>query len=232
MNVYAREYNMLVDQFTPLVENFVKNHRGFVAGGAVTSIFSGMRINDFDVFFPSGKDLSLAMIAAGASEDAEKIIETDSALSVVDHGKRVQLIKVVCGTPQQVISGFDFTICQAAYYPQEGFIFGPEFLLHLAQRRLVFNTSSEYPLCSLYRLQKFIRRGFHFSGIEAIKLGLRIHALKIDNEEDLKKQLMGIDALFLKELTDSLAGNAEKKYDFHQFMAMLESWLDALAEGE
>lgn len=222
---YAREIEILKGQFPPTVFRLVSSSKAFVAGGAIASVFSSSRINDFDLFFKTKTDLDYTLLTISRDE---KTIETDSALSVIDEGHRVQLIKVITGTPEEVIKSFDFTICQAAYDFESGFIFGPEFFLHLAQRRLVFNISAEYPICSLYRLQKFIKRGFQFSGIDAIKLGLRIQALRLATVEDLRRQLMGIDTLFLKDLTDSLVGEAEKRYDFNEFMATLEIWLDRL----
>lgn len=204
----------------------------FIAGGAVTSAFSSTRINDFDLFFQNKTSLDAA-IAEVPMDD--KTVVTDSALSVILDGHRVQFIKVVTGTPEEVIDTFDFTVCQAAYSWRQGFMFGREFMKHLAQRRLVFNIAAKYPICSLYRARKFIRRGFHFSGIEAIKLGLRIQALEIETYKQLREQLMGIDTLFLKDLTDSLKGQDEKKYDMNEFFETLEAWLyklDAMTGNE
>lgn len=219
---YSRESAFLRDQMGEEVLKLLTTTGAFVAGGAVTSVFSSQRINDFDIFFPDETALNtgLELVSLG-----EKGIETDSARSVILNGHRVQLIKCVLGDPSKIITGFDFTICQGSFSLNSGFAFGDEFFLHLAQRKLVFNIAAEYPICSLYRARKFIQRGFHFSGIEAIKLGLRIHALTINTYADLRKQLMGIDTLFLKDLTDSLQGDAEKSYDFNQFMETLNDWL-------
>ena len=43
---------------------------------------------------------------------------------------------------------------------------------------------------------------------------------------DLRKQLMGIDTLFLKELTDALLKPEynEKEYDFNAFMDLISSY--------
>lgn len=222
---YTREAAYLRDQMGDEVMNLLKTFGGIVAGGAVTSVFSAARINDFDIFFPNEKQLNKA-IASLALDD--KAINTDSALSIVLGGHRVQLVKVLTRTPSEVISSFDFTICQAAFDPDDGFIFGADFFQHLAQRRLVFNVKAEYPICSLYRARKFMKRGFSLSGIEAIKLGLRIHSLKIETYRDLRAQLMGIDTLFLRDLTDSLKGEDERAYDLNDFLATLDAWLEKL----
>jgi len=220
---YQREAAFLKDQLGSYGVSLMRN--ACVAGGAVTSVFSSSSINDFDLFFTSQKHLDNALKSAPRND---KTVETDSALSIVSEGRRLQLVKVVLGTPSEIINKFDFTICEGAFHLEEGFCFGTNFLEHLAQRRLVFNLTAEYPICSLYRAVKFIKRGFHLSGIDAIKLGLRIQSLKIDTYAELRKQLMGIDTLFLKDLVDALKGQETKKYDLNEFLSLLESWLEKL----
>jgi hypothetical protein len=222
---YAREAAFLGDQMGSDVLALMSRFGGVVAGGAVTSVFSSARVNDFDLFFPTEKHLQDAI---GSLALDDKAINTDSALSVVLGGHRIQLVKVLTRTAPEIIQSFDFTICQGAFDLDDGFIFGADFFQHLAQRRLVFNIKAEYPICSLYRARKFLKRGFTLSGIEAIKLGLRIHSLKIETYRDLRAQLMGIDTLFLRDLTDSLKGQDEKAYDLNDFLATLDAWLEKL----
>jgi hypothetical protein len=230
---YSREAAFLRDQMGPEVIALLSSSGGFVAGGAVTSAFSSARVNDFDLFFPTTQQLHDAISRLTLDD---KSIDTDAALSVILGGHRVQLVKVLTRTPAEVISSFDFTVCQAAFDLDDGFIFGEDFFRHLAQRRLVFNINAQYPICSLYRARKFIKRGFSLSGIEAIKLGLCIHSLEINTYADLRKQLMGIDTLFLKDLTDSLKGQDEKQYNLNEFLDTLNMWLEKLdaitGEGE
>lgn len=222
---YSRESAILRDQAGETVLGLIEKHGAFIAGGAVTSIFSSEKINDFDIFFQSQESLDRA-IGELANEDKE-LLTTESAVSLFVDGHRVQLVKAITGTPWQVLEKFDFTICQAAWDGKQ-FYFAPDFMQHLSQRRIVYNINSEYPICSLYRARKFIKRGFHFSGIDAIKLGLRIQSLQINDCGELRRQLMGIDTLFLKELTDSLKGKEQKKYEFNDFLATLEPYLEKL----
>lgn len=222
---YSREAAFLRDQAGTAILNLMEHYSAFIAGGALTSVFSSAHINDFDVFFPDALSFNNAL-AATPTDD--KTIYSDAAVSVIIGGKRIQLIKAITGDPLTVIKSFDFTVCQAAWSLSSGFVFCTDFFQHLAQRRLVFNISAEYPICSLYRARKFIKRGFHFSGIEAIKIGLTIQNLDLNNYGDLRKQLMGIDTMFLKDLTDSLAGQETKEYNLNEFLSLLDQWIDKL----
>ena len=230
---YTREAAILQDQIPGQLLPILQGD-AFIAGGAVTSIFSSAKVNDLDVYFytPAALTKGIQQITPVIQHLSDKTIHTDNALSFVLDDRRVQFVKIVTGTPPEVLAQFDFTICQGAFIAVEHglgqFVFGKDFLQHLAQRRLVFNTTTKFPICSLFRLRKFLKRGFSFSGIEAIKLGLAIQNLDIDNYEDLRAQLMGIDTLFLKELTDSLKGDAQRVYNMNEFLSTLEGWLDRL----
>jgi hypothetical protein len=236
--MFLRESHYLRDQAGNTILALMKEYGVFIAGGAVTSTFCSSRINDFDLFFPDETILQRALTSGfvQAAKKDDKTVETDSALSLMVNNHRLQLIKVVTGTPEAILDGFDFTICQGAFHLERGFIFGDDFFQHLAQRRLVFNINAGFPICSLYRSRKFIKRGFSLSGIEAIKLGLCIQSLKLETYKDLRRQLMGIDTLFLKDLTDSLKGEEERKFDLNEFLSTLDKWLVKLdtitGEGE
>lgn len=226
---HDREAAILNHRLGEKLRTVLQEFGGYVAGGAVTSIFRSRPIQDFDLFFRDADSLKPALgRLRELADDGSKIIETDAAISVTIDAKRVQGVRATSGDPQHVIQSFDFTICQAAFVPDYTFIFGPRFMQHLAQRRLVFNLKAEYPICSLFRARKFIKRGFDFPGIEAIKLGLSIQKLQISTYSDLKKQLMGIDTLFLAELTRRLEEEGAKQYDLAEFLDMLYPYIQEL----
>src|ERR1700687_4866948 len=148
---YPRESALLADLIPAQLTPILRSGNAFIAGGAVTSVFSSAKVNDLDVYFYSQADLSKAIATIKPALDVltGKTIDTDNALSFVLNDRRIQFVKVVTGTPSEVLAEFDFTVCQGAYLPTEHktspFIFGKDFFLHLAQRRLVFNTTTKFP---------------------------------------------------------------------------------------
>ena len=219
--MYDLEHRILLGQ----LHASIRRLQGvYVAGGALTSIFTSRPINDFDLYFTSDALMQKALTAV-KKDAGEGTIETDCAYSFKLDGKRYQIIKIYTGTPKDVIAKFDFTVCQAAWSEQDKFTFGDGFFHHLAQRRLVVNVGTEFPISTLFRVRKYLRRGFTLSGIESIKLGLAIQKLEIKTTKELRRQIMGIDTLFLRELTDALKSDEEKGYEFNEFMALLDEWL-------
>ena len=74
---------------------------------------------------------------------------------------------------------------------------------------------------------KYTKKGYKLPAVEAIKLALRIHNVKMDTHEDFKKQLMGIDTVFLSALVDNLGEiTPDAKYDFGEAIEMILAFVD------
>lgn len=218
----------------------VTSSKWFIAGGACTSVFTLNPINDLDIFFNVNDEEEFDEVFGylvyhfqkNFGVSIEDAFETDAALSYNIDGNRVQLIKKFRGTPEEIISNFDYSVVQCAFLPHiEEFVMSSNFLYDNASRTLRYNTDIEgvsYPIASLMRAEKYIKRGYKFTGVEALKLGLTINNLKINTYKDLKEQIEGIDTYYFKGLTDKLLNEGEKSYDLNEFMEMAEKILSEL----
>lgn len=185
---------------------FMDDNGIYIAGGAITSIFSGTKINDHDIYFLEDSGIEKA-IAYFIGKGYRQTMKTDNAITYkrkTNNGNRVvQLITnpSFIGMPRNVFKHFDFVHCMGAYL--NGKIHMHDMFLEcIAERRMVFNPGTAYPIASLIRSKKYMNRGYSISGLEIIKMALTIHALEIKNVGDLKKQLMGIDVQLLLPLWD------------------------------
>jgi hypothetical protein len=211
-------------------------HLFYLAGGAVTSVFSGRKINDLDLFFRTEEDLkALQKIIEG--EGKERIYAefvTKNAVSYRIKKELVQLVRCTFAQPRDMLGTFDFTICMASYNPrhhaENDFIFDPLFMPDLAARVLRYNPGP-YPIASLWRMKKFLLRGFNLPAVESIKLALAINNLNLDTYEALKNQLEGIDTSFLKDVTDQLMNKGAETYDFHRAIDFMNEILSRIEEG-
>jgi hypothetical protein len=230
-----REAEILRKLMGPRFESAISSFNGFIAGGAVRSVFSSDHVADLDVFFDTRTDFDNCIAALDDGEHSPTFTFTDSAATHISNGTdaadiprmRYQLICAEFGTPKQIIQKFDFTMCMGAFDVATGeFILDELFLKHVAQKRLCYNSNGVYPICSLWRAAKFIKRGWRLPGIEAIKLALAINNLGMKDYKDLRTQLMGIDTIFLAELTDSLKHKAEARYDFGEAIEFIAGFMD------
>lgn len=224
--MYNREKLFLLKDIPKGIIDLLEESNAVIAGGAITSVFSRNRISDYDIFFRSSEDRK-KITNKLISRDYEVVFETPVALTFRIHGLLFQVIFKVTGEPEQIINGFDFTVCAGAYdFKSDKFILHDDFLRDLAQRKLYY-IGSAYPIASMVRVRKFLNKGFDIPGTEIIKLSLDIHNLKIETMQDLKDQLYGIDAVILSEFLEKIEGNSQFDYDI--FMEMLNGYLEEIA---
>ncbi|MBA7551983.1 hypothetical protein ES705_44534 [subsurface metagenome] len=202
----------------------------FVAGGALTSVFLNTTVTDLDIFFHNQKAFDKFKRSQGRDEpifrnNKNLVCQTDSADSYNINGIRVQLIKKLYGLPYYVIDHFDFTICMAAYVPVDNkIVLEKDFLYHLSGKELHYRIG-EYPLASLWRAKKYLKKGFNFPAVEIIKLALTINNLNIKDYKGLKEQLEGIDTLFLMDLTNALLKKGDEEFELGKAIGFIEDIL-------
>ena len=225
------------------INKILNDFNAIIAGGAVRATFAREFVSDYDIFLRTFDDFTGFNMRLRA-DGHQSVFETDNTISYVIKDKKFQVIKGFMFADydpnnnalfaKTIIDNFDFTVCMAAYdYFTGDFYMNSLFLEHLAARSMVYNIQGKYPLASLFRLRKYLKKGYTISGTEIIKLGLRINNLKMNNYRDLKEQLQGIDTAFLQELTDALMTPeyADKEYDFQHFMEMLNTYMDDILDG-
>jgi len=185
----------------------------FVAGGAVTSVFTGSKINDTDVYFKSRRAFETGVFQA-YEEGLWCVAASKRAVTFADRsGNIAQLMHFdYFPTAEDIFAAFDFTIVMGALdldagekshwdgarlvksgspHPDSGFVFHPDFLKHNSQRFLKFNAGTRYPLASATRVLKYQQRGYTIGKGDMMKIALAVRGVKIDSWEDLKDQIGG-----------------------------------------
>jgi len=207
-----------------LLDIFINNN-ALICGGAVRSVFANERIEDFDVYFLDEKS-AISFNSEIAVIMGEPAFISDNAITYSKDGLTIQSIQSIMGIPMDIIDQFDYTICMSAYScKRRYFSFGETFFEDLAGRQLIFNVYARYPISSLFRIKKYLARGYKISGVEMVKIALCIHRLNLSDYNILRDQLMGIDVSLLSALMDTLSSEeyGAREYDFKKFMGLLDS---------
>jgi hypothetical protein len=105
----------------------------------------------------------------------------------------VQLVTRFIGYPDQVLESFDFAHCHFYYNPSNETIKGSvPALLSLATRQLNYQ-GTLFPLTSMIRSVKFVKRGWRMSATQYIKLVANINTIDWNDVEQVADQLKGVD---------------------------------------
>ena len=234
--------------------HLLEKYNMIIAGGAITSIFSGSPIKDLDIYSRTPEylesfkrelaelikddgDFGDGSVYKSANAETFRYKETliQAISKVIDKAADKHNVQKSERSPEDILGKFDWTVCMGAFdFKTHEFILYNKFLADLAMRRLIFNCNTDYPICSLHRLTKYEKKGFHIQAGEIVKLSLCIAKLKMNSYADLKDQLMGIDTLIFEELTTDLIDNhgSETPIDYNKVMEEINHKLNRLWESE
>lgn len=126
---------------------------------------------------------------------------TSNALSLSDD---VQIICRFCGKPEEIFKNYDFVHTMQAYVRcSDELLLNTKSLVSIMSKRLEYQ-GSLFPVCSLFRLRKFLSRGWTISSMEILKIAYQISKLVLNDIKVLKEQLIGCDYFYMLSLCEAL----------------------------
>jgi hypothetical protein len=220
MNNYPIEKNKLLEHLADKdLITLLREAKCIIAGGAITSLFSGREINDIDVYFHDYKSLNMVLqnLFNVAEDDDNCLPFLDTSpftLIYTNHTKKsilftkdklnLQFIYFkFLPSSQAIFDTYDYTINMGAYdCGTEEFCLHPNFLKDIAQRRLNVNTNTSFPIMSLLRVDKYLKRGYQISKKEFVKLCLAANKLDFNTWEELYEAIGGMYGYTFDNLFD------------------------------
>lgn len=113
---------------------------------------------------------------------------------------KVQIVLRFYGDPDAIHENYDFIHCTNYYSSwDEKLVLRPDALEALLARELRY-VGSKYPVCSVMRLRKFIKRGWSVNAGQVLKMCLQISALDLADPAVLEDQLTGVDSAYFLEV--------------------------------
>lgn len=125
---------------------------------------------------------------------------TSNAISL--HGG-IQMIMRFCGDVESIHSNFDFIHATNYWTWEEGVVYNVEALAATHEKRLYY-FGSKFPVASIFRLRKFIERGWRISAGEMLKIAYDVSKLDLDDVDTLRDQSMGMDSAYFRQVIELL----------------------------
>ena len=118
--------------------------------------------------------------------------------------QRLQIVLRFHGEPDKIHENYDFAHCTNYWCSWDGKLeLRPQALEALLSKELRY-VGSKYPVCSIIRLRKFIRRGWTINAGQILKIVMQVSELNLKDIGVLEDQLTGVDAAYFIELVDKL----------------------------
>lgn len=116
----------------------------------------------------------------------------------------VQLVMRFYGTPEEIHANYDFAHCTNYWTSKDKtLVLNQPALESLMSRELDYR-GSKYPLCSIIRTRKFIRRGWKINAGQYLKMCFQISELDLKNPAVLEDQLTGVDTAYFIQLINRI----------------------------
>ena len=109
---------------------------------------------------------------------------------------KLQLVLRFWGPPEKIHENYDFVHC-LSYWHKNELIIPQETAVALLTRELIYQ-GSKYPLTSIIRTRKFIRKGWKITAGEFLKMAVQLQEIDLFNPAVLEDQLMGVDVSYFE----------------------------------
>ena len=224
------EKNLIKKTIGEDVYSLLKDIKCILAGGAITSIFSGAEVMDYDLYFTDKEGLSrLITQVFGVSEEDHispfdliaKFATNRSMLCVDKYNKnKLQFIHYkIFKDAHDIFNSFDFEHVMGAFdFATEEFVFHDNFLKSLAKRNIVFNPNTDFPIVSLMRVQKYKERSYKISKAQMLRIAFTIASRNYDSWEKVKSECAGMYGIAPDDLFDE-----KKPFSLEEVVRQLET---------
>jgi len=139
----------------------------------------------------------------------------------------IQLIIRFVGDPKEIHKNYDFVHCTCWWRKCDNKLVLPQkALLSLLTKELIY-TGSKYPLASIIRTRKFIKRGFNINAGQYVKMCMQLNDMDLRNTAVLREQLIGVDLSFFVSLLQKIKDEKiDKKIDSTYIMTLIDEAFD------
>lgn len=129
-------------------------------------------------------------------------------------GAAVQLIVRFYGEPEALMESFDFAHCKNYWKPNPKkkhgeLVLAADAVQSLLTKSLIY-TGSAYPVASVIRTRKFIKRGWSINAGQYLKMAYQISELDLSDIKVLRDQLVGVDSAYFNRVASGLARLSEE----------------------
>lgn len=117
---------------------------------------------------------------------------------------KIQLITRFYGTPEEVHKSFDFVHCTCYYLPSKRELVLPDEALQSYIFKELKYVGSLYPIASILRTRKFIKRGWKINAGQYLKMMFQLENFNLTDVSVLEDQLNGVDLLYMRGIVDAI----------------------------
>lgn len=167
-------------------------------------------------------DSYLDALSDGDSINAEELEKPETgnkykpvflSTNAITLSNKIQVVVRFYGEPEQIHENYDFVHATNYWTYDTGAVLNQKALECILNKELYY-IGSKYPICSLIRTRKFIKRGWQINAGQYVKMAFQISELDLSNIYTLEDQLVGVDSIYFLNFISNLKNRSIKDKDF------------------
>lgn len=147
-----------------------------------------------------------------------------NAISLTDN---LQIVLRFWGDAKQIHETFDYIHATNYFTFEEGLVRNLAAMESILTKQLKYQ-GSHYPVTSIIRAKKFVKRGFNIGAGEMMKIMFQISQLDLTNIDTLEEQLIGVDVAYFDVLITALRNKFVKEPKFQLSQNYFNSLIDRI----
>lgn len=132
---------------------------------------------------------------------------SQNAISLTDD---IQIVVRFNGSPEEIHKTFDFIHATNYFTFRDGLVTNVKALECVLTKELKYQ-GSLYPLTSIIRMKKFIKRNWKINAGEILKIMFQISELNLRDVPTMEEQLIGVDIAYFSTLIEIIRDLPEEK---------------------
>lgn len=145
-------------------------------------------------------DYILKPQASEEVKEKEKYRPVFISQNAITLSEKIQLVIRFYGNPDEIHKNYDFEHCKNVYDFYTNTLDLKASALESILSKTLLYTGSLYPICSLFRMRKFIERGWRISAGEILKMAWQVNDLDLNDINVIREQLTGCDQAYMNNL--------------------------------
>jgi len=144
---------------------------------------------------------SMAKIAKKKGKKYRPIFLSQNAITLSD---KMQIVIRFYGEPEEIHRNYDFVHAKCYYSHYENHLeLNKEAMQAMMSHTLIYE-GSLYPIASIFRMKKFLERGWRITAGQQLKIMWQISELDLKDMQLIREQLTGVDLAYMWELLAAL----------------------------
>lgn len=126
---------------------------------------------------------------------------------------KIQIVVRFYGEPEEIHKNYDFIHCTNYWTSWDNHLeLRAEALKAIITKELRY-VGSKYPICSIIRTRKFLKRGWNINAGQYLKMCFQVAELDLNDLATLEDQLVGVDSQYFMMLIAAMRSQKEKNID-------------------